>query len=164
MDLRSRSRVRFSTATGVDSTVHSYSRLSSNRAEDNFKNRNPTINGDKNSKSSPTLGFLSVFISYLPEDQFEIDPGCVASRSLRRCPERHSVHCDTRILAGAEGFEPNRPSVLETAALPAELYPYMVGRRGIEPPSFGFSDRRSDLVSYRPKWRFLQGLNLRHPG
>ena len=26
----------------------------------------------------------------------------------------------------------------------------LVGRRGIEPPSCGFSDRRSDLLSYRP--------------
>ena len=31
-------------------------------------------------------------------------------------------------MAGAEGLEPNRPAVLETAALPAELYPYMIPR------------------------------------
>ena len=35
-------------------------------------------------------------------------------------------------LAGAEGLEPDQPSVLETAALPIELHPYIkfTGRTG----------------------------------
>ena len=33
---------------------------------------------------------------------------------------------------GQKGSNP-RHAVLETAALPAELYPYMVGRHGLEP-------------------------------
>lgn len=35
-----------------------------------------------------------------------------------------------------------------------EVCPYrLVGRGGNDPPSYGFSDRRSDLISYRPIWR-----------
>lgn len=31
-------------------------------------------------------------------------------------------------------------------------YPYMVGGEGVEPSPYGFSDRRSDRLSYPPIW------------
>ena len=44
-----------------------------------------------------------------------------------------------------------------------KLLPFMmVGQGGIEPPSSGFSDRRSDLVSYCPIWYSQWGSNPRH--
>lgn len=47
--------------------------------------------------------------------------------------------------------EPNRSGFSLTGHLATHVkraLGLLVGRRGIEPPSFGFSDRRSDLVSY----------------
>ena len=39
-------------------------------------------------------------------------------------------------------------AVLETAALPTELYPYMATAMGLEPMTSGVTGRRSTLLSY----------------
>lgn len=36
------------------------------------------------------------------------------------------------LMAGAEGLEPNQPELLESSALPVELYPFIIGMRGEE--------------------------------
>lgn len=57
-----------------------------------------------------------------------------------------------------QGREPD--GFLDRVATSYDLRFQMVGKVGIEPTSFGFSDQRSDLVSYIPKWH--RGMESDH--
>ena len=54
------------------------------------------------------------------------------------------------IMVWVEGFEPSTPWSQIKYATKLRYTQIMVGREGVVPSSYGFSDHRSDRLSYRP--------------
>ncbi len=78
---------------------------------------------------------LPLFYQY--QNWFKFQHKSKGRRNCENCTKKQQKRHPTRrlfceIWQGHKDLNPE-PTVLETAALPIELYPYMVGLRGLEP-------------------------------